>query len=102
MSKWYCRRCGKVFRDANRRWDHDDGASVTVTYTCPYCDSDLVEEMEPCTTCDGGWKMKNDHVCEKCHLRLKSDLMMFARKYSPAALADLDDMLEGNGLEMFT
>ena len=30
------------------------------------------------------------------------ELRLFARRFAPAALADLDDLLEGSGLETFT
>lgn len=100
--RWHCKYCGATFERPSTRYDYDDGAVATVTHLCPRCGCDTLEELTRCPTCDNGWKAQGDYVCEKCHLQLKGDLQRFARKYSPAALADLDDMLDGTGLELFT
>ena len=102
MERYHCNTCGAEFDKALRRWDFDDGMTATPTDLCPQCASDQIEELERCPTCICGWKRKTDRVCLKCHLRNESELRMFARRFSPAALADLDDMLDGSGLEMFT
>lgn len=100
--KWYCPDCGKVFPAPARRWLYDDGLTATPEDLCPKCGCNRVEEMERCPNCGCGWKLKTERVCLKCHLRNKGELSRFARRFSPAALADLDDLLDGNGLEMFT
>lgn len=100
--RWMCRQCGKICNQPTRRWDFDDGVTATATDYCPRCGSTDVEELERCPVCDRGWKSKSERVCEKCHLQLLGELQRFARRFSPEALAELDDMLEGNGLEQFT
>lgn len=99
--KWYCNECGEEFAEPLRRFDYDDGAVATATDLCPHCGAIEVERMEKCPTCPG-WMKYGEKVCIKCQLRLKGDLSRFARQYLPASLAALDDLLEGNGLEMFT
>lgn len=100
--RWLCRKCGRSIKRPDTRYDYDDGLVATVTHLCPKCGSDSLEELEQCPACGYGWKRKGEHVCEKCHLRLKGDLQRFARQYGPASLAELDDMLDGTGLELFT
>ena len=99
--KWMCRQCGKICNQPTRRWDFDDGAAATATDLCPRCGSANVEELATCPTCDGGWRRSGESVCPKCHLRNLGALRRFARGFAPAALRDLDDLLEGSGLEMF-
>ena len=99
--RWRCSACGAEFERPARRWDCDDGLTATATDLCPRCGSTAVEELAPCPTCDGGWRRRDESVCLKCHLRHLGALRRFARQFSPAALADLDGILEGNGLEMF-
>ena len=100
--RWRCRACGGEFAQPARRWDWDDGAVATVTELCPRCGERQPERLERCPTCDGGWRRRTEPVCPKCHLRDLGELQRFARRFAPAALADLDDMLEGSALEMFT
>lgn len=104
--KWFCRTCCAEFHQPR-----GDGYWINGVWIprldreqklCPYCYSREIEEMEPCPTCDGGWKVKSDHVCVKCHLRNVSEIKMFVRRFSPATLEDMTDILEGNGLVMFT
>ena len=102
MERWHCRSCGGEFEKPLRRWDFDDGAAATATDLCPRCGAAAVEELAPCPTCQGGWRLRDRPVCLKCHLRHLAALGRFARGFAPAALADLDDMLEGSALEMFT
>lgn len=99
--RWYCPDCGKEFEQPLRRWLHDDGLTATPEDLCPGCYSAMIEQMEECPSCDGGWRRKSERVCHKCHLRNLAALQRFARSFVPAALADLDDILDGNGLEMF-
>lgn len=99
--RWFCNACSNEFSKPLRRWTCDDGLTATPVDLCPRCGSGAVEEMEECPTC-AGWMQSGDKVCNKCRLRLRGDLQRFARQYSPAALSALDDLLEGNGLEMFT
>lgn len=99
--RWHCKNCGAEFERPLRRWLYDDGLTATPEDLCPQCASDRVEELERCPTCDGGWKRRGENVCEKCHLRLIGDVQRFARQYCPAAISELNDILEGNGLEMF-
>ena len=99
--RWHCRRCGREFDRPARRWDYDDGFCATATDLCPRCGARDVEELAPCPTCDGGWRRRSQPVCPKCHLRNLGELQRFARRFAPAALRDLDDLLEGNALEMF-
>ena len=97
--RWYCGSCGGEFpRPAGER---DDGITVTAAGQCPRCGGPRIRRMAPCPTCDGGWRLPEDRVCPKCHLRNLGELRRFARRFSPAALADLDDLLEGSGLELF-
>lgn len=100
MERWYCPACGGEFDRPVRRWICDDGFTATALDLCPGCASEA-EEMEPCPTCDGGWRRPNEPVCAKCHLRDLDALRRFARGFAPAALADLDDILEGNGMAYF-
>lgn len=100
--RWHCKDCGAELDRVLIRYDYDDGAVATVTHLCPKCGSLKVEELEPCPTpmC-GGWKAVGDHVCGTCRKRLRGDLGRFARQYSPAELSELDDLLDGTGLELF-
>lgn len=91
--KWYCNTCDAVFGEPSEGGLHK---------LCPYCYSVHIERMERCPTCDGGWKVKSEHVCRKCHLRNVSEIRVFAQRWSPATLEDMSDILEGNGLVMFT
>ena len=101
MERWHCRGCGAEFDAPLRRWDFDDGLTATATDLCPRCGSADVEELSPCPVCQGGWRRRDESVCPKCHLRDLAALRRFVRGFAPAAIADLDDILEGNGLEMF-
>ena len=104
--KWFCNDCAAEFYEPG-----EDGYVVrgkwvpridgTITRICPYCFSPEIEELEECPTCHG-WKRTKAKVCGKCHLRNVSEICMFARRFSPATLADMNDILDGNGLEMFT
>ena len=100
MERWYCPRCGEEFERPLRRWTCDDGLTATPEDLCPLCGAEA-EELAPCPTCDGGWRRRNEPVCAKCHLRHLGALRRFARSFAPAALQDLDDLLDGTGLEMF-
>ena len=99
--RWFCNECGRAFGEPSRYYTQDDGYSATVNYACPFCASGSVEEMDQCPTCDGGWKKKDDCVCEKCHLRNVNDIRMFVRRFSKATLADMDNIIEGEALENF-
>ena len=101
MERWHCPGCGAAFDRPLRRWDCDDGAEATATELCPRCGCDRVERLAPCPTCEAGWRRRDEPVCEKCHLRNLGALTRFARQFAPASLADLDGILDGNGLEMF-
>lgn len=101
MERWYCPYCAAAFDRPIRRWDYDDGTAATVCHRCPRCGAAGVERLHPCPTCEGGWRRQAEPVCEKCHLRHLDALRRFARSFSPAALADLDDMLDGTGLRLF-
>ena len=96
--RWLCSECEKEFDDVARRYDFDN----TVTYICPFCESEKIEELEPCPTpmC-GGWKPIGKNVCKKCSDRLAGALGRFARQFCPAELAELNDLMEGTGLEYF-
>ena len=106
MNKWFCNECGAQFdnpaedgRMIRGKWfPRIDG---TVTHICPYCFSRKIEELDECPTCNGGWKRKGEKVCPKCHLRNVGEIRLFVHRFSPATLSDMDDILEGNGLEMF-
>jgi len=99
--RWICNCCGREFAEPTRYYTQDDGYTATVNYRCPFCASDNVEELDQCPTCDGGWKRKNDRVCEKCHLQNVNIIKMFVRKYNKATLSDMDDILDGEALENF-
>jgi len=100
--RWYCPDCGKVSRGVGRRYDHGDVelGGATVTHLCMYCGSDKVEAMEPCPTCPG-WKLKKDHICEKCQLHTKNELARFLRDHPKPAREYLDDLLDGTSVEEF-
>ena len=95
--RWYCRHCGGEFP---RPEEADDGITAGPG-RCPRCGGPEIRRLERCPTCDGGWRLPGERVCEKCHLRNLGELRLFARRFSPATLADLDDLLEGSGLETF-
>ncbi len=98
--RWYCASCGGEFaRPAGVR---DDGITVRLPGRCPRCGGPRIRRLARCPTCDGGWRRPEEKVCEKCHLHNLGELRLFARRFAPAALADLDDLLEGSGLETFT
>lgn len=103
--RYFCSTCCAEFKNpapdrykVGNRWIHRaDGRKL-----CPYCYSSEIVKMVECPTCEAGWKLPGNHVCSKCHLRNVSELQQFARRWSPATLEDMTDILEGNGLVMFT
>lgn len=101
-TKFYCRYCGATFNEPERVMVPDDPFAVnTVFETCPRCGSEQTEEMEPCPTCDGGWKTHDEQVCQKCHLRNVNDIRLFVRQYRAETLDDMDKIIEGESLRNF-
>jgi len=99
--RWICNDCGAEFDEPLRRYDFDDGITATITDLCPKCGSTKVDKLIPCNACHVGWQRVKDKSCDKCRGRLEGHLQRFARRFSPAELEVLNDILEGNGLEMF-
>lgn len=102
MERFLCRECGAIVDHViEKRWRSSEYGDETVIY-CPQCNSEnCVEELEPCPSCDYGWKLKSDHICEKCQLRSKGELARFFRSYSKPVLEYFDDILDGASVEEF-
>jgi len=100
MKRFWCRECGAITDHVIRKNRHSsEYGNETVLY-CPWCgDENCVEELEPCPSCDYGWKLKDDHICEKCQLRSKDELARFFRGYSKPVREFFDDLLDGTSVE---
>ena len=101
LRRWYCPRCGLETSSPNFKYYPDDGHVGTPRYGCPRCGDWDIEELEPCPTCDAGWRRKTDRVCEKCRLWAIGKLQRFVRSLSLPIVQALDDELEGGCLEDF-
>ena len=102
MDRFWCRECGAIVDHViEKRWRSSEYGDETVIY-CPQCNSEnCVEELEPCPSCDRGWKLKSDRICEKCQLRVKSYFGRFLRDLSKPEREFLDDILDGTSVEEF-
>lgn len=112
MSRFICNECGAQFNNPAtlRRYFQTDnealldtllGTSSREDKRCPYCGCLDIAEMEPCPTCDGGWKTEDEHVCYKCHLRNVGIIRMLAMRNKAETLKDMDSILEGESLLNF-
>ena len=95
--RWYCPDCGKEFSEVARRYDFGN----TVTYICPFCESDRIEELVLCPKCGYGWKSKKDRLCEKCQLRVVGKYSRFVRGLIKEEREYLDDITDGTSVEEF-
>jgi DNA-directed RNA polymerase subunit RPC12/RpoP len=100
IRRWYCGRCGAETSDPLFKYDPDDGITGTPRYGCPRCGEWDIEELERCPDCDG-WRHKSEPLCEKCQLRTRGALARDLRKYTPAALEYIQNLIdEGEVLDL--
>ena len=68
---YYCKDCGEVFEEPVVIRDDPSPAGVDLPsgyyeyHTCPYCESDDIEEAEVCACC-GEWFGGDGNLCEEC------------------------------------
>lgn len=109
---WKCNECGgqvkypadslcSVFEPDQAAWWRAILSGGKTAVVCPLCGSSDIVELEPCPTCDGGWKTHDEQVCQKCHLRNVNDIRLFVRQYRAETLDDMDKIIEGESLRNF-
>lgn len=82
---YICKECGEVFEEPVVIYDDPSPQGVSLPRgayefrSCPYCDSDNIDEAEICPSCD---KWHNNRIlCDDCMGEIKAELENIRRDH---------------------
>jgi DNA-directed RNA polymerase subunit RPC12/RpoP len=84
-----CKDCGEYFADPNVKMEDDTGYREA---TCPWCDSDDIEETFTCIACGNEWADSPGGLCPHCMDELAEELSDLAKRFDVTAAA-LENMI---------
>lgn len=86
---YHCKDCGEYFADPNVTMENDTGYREA---TCPWCDSDDIEETYACKCCGEELADSPGGFCPNCKEELAEELNDLATRFD-VTTAVLEDMI---------
>lgn len=77
---YVCKDCGEVFEEPVVVYDDPSPQGVSLPRgayefrSCPYCDSDNIDEAEVCVCCGEYYNPEDGIVCKECSDGIKEEL----------------------------
>lgn len=99
MEMYWCPNCGAM--EDHTAYYSDPEAGVEKEPICAVCGEPVPEELKQCPTCDNGWVMPGDMICEDCMASANRDLKAFFSRFSKPYRAYMDYLLEDASVEEF-